>query len=50
MRKVLRISSQDRTRNNGLRLRNSGLGKKWEGTGSLPEWLMNGADSVVMEL
>ncbi|MPC31795.1 hypothetical protein E2C01_025091 [Portunus trituberculatus] len=33
-----------------LSLRNSSLGKKWEGSGSLTERLINGRDSVVMLL
>ncbi|MPC54414.1 hypothetical protein E2C01_048330 [Portunus trituberculatus] len=33
-----------------LSLTNSGLGRKWEGTGCLAKWMMNGTEPVIMSL
>ena len=46
-----KISSQDRTRNDILKLKKFRLPrKKWKGTGSVIEWLMNEMDSVIILL
>ncbi|MPC41877.1 hypothetical protein E2C01_035484 [Portunus trituberculatus] len=47
MNKVLRISSKDRSRNNGFKLEKFRFKTEWEGTGSLTEWLINGTDSAI---